>query len=95
MINVVVAKKRNFNITSNTTGGVINTITPVNLKNTPILYSGNTTIETIEATSLTQLNDVILPNSIANNMTLVFSSASNAFIVEDRSNNMILDGGIF
>ena len=41
MVNVVVTKPRNVKVSTNATAGIINTSTPVTLKNTPTLISGN------------------------------------------------------
>lgn len=90
MINVVVANKRNINVTVNSTAGIINTNNPVTLKNVPVIISE-------PATRLDKLLDVYANNEIEG-ATLVYDSATDKYIVEklDLDNTVgALNGGDF
>lgn len=86
MINVIVAQKRNINITINSTANVITSSTPVTLKN----------ISTKEG-RIDQLLDVNAINE-TDGATLVYDSSIDKYIVEklDLTNTVgPLDGGNF
>ena len=91
MTNIVVSKKRTILVSANTTGGIIDSTTPVKLQNTP------TIINNLGTSRLDQLVDVIA-NSEINGSTLVYDSATDKYIVEKLDlNNTVgsLDGGQF
>lgn len=88
MVNVVVSKKRTVQISSNSTAGIIDTTTPVILKNNPVLGA---------ATRLDTLTDVVANGEI-DGATLVYNSANDTYVVQklDLSNvTGDLDGGVF
>lgn len=92
MTNVIVAKQRVIQVTSNTLGGILTTNQPVTLRNTPMIVGSGS-----GATTLTQLSDVGVINA-ANGATLVFNNATGVFEVQpldisDVTGN--LDGGTF
>lgn len=89
MVNVVVGRKRTVQISANSTAGIIDTTTPVVIKNNPTLTTG--------ATRLDKLSDVVANNEI-DGATLVYNSANDTYIVQkldlsDVTGN--LDGGTF
>ena len=84
MVNVVVAKKRNIQITSNTTAGVINSVTPVTLKNTP----------TVTATRLENLQDIDFTNEV-DGAVLIYDANTNTYMFKTVAGLTGLDGGIF
>lgn len=90
MVNVVVARKRTVQVSSNATAGIIDTTVPVTLKNTPSLISGG-------ATRLDGLTDVVASGE-TNGATLVYEASTDKYIVKkldlaDVTGN--LDGGTF
>lgn len=90
MVNVVVARKRNVKISANATAGVIDTTTPVVLKNTPI--GGGTGV-----TRLDKLNDVVANNEVEG-ATLVYDSVTDTYVVKKLDISYVvgdLDGGTF
>lgn len=90
MTNVVVSRKRTIHIAANATAGVIDTSSPVVLKNTPVLSAGG-------ATRLDKLTDVQANNEI-NGATLVYDLETDTYVVQklDLSNvTGDLDGGTF
>jgi hypothetical protein len=89
MVNVVVGRKRTVQISTNATAGIIDTTTPVVLKNNPILGGG--------VTRLDRLTDVAA-NTEVNGATLVYNAANDTYVVQklDLSNvTGDLDGGTF
>ena len=89
MVNVVVSRKRTIQISANATAGIIDTSTPVVLKNTPIAAGA--------ATRLDRLTDVSANNEI-DGATLVYNAANDTYVVQklDLSNvTGDLDGGTF
>jgi hypothetical protein len=90
MVNVVVSRKRTVQISANATAGIIDTTTPVVLKNNPVVVSGG-------VTRLDKLTDVSANNEI-NGATLVYNAANDTYVVQklDLSNvTGDLDGGTF
>lgn len=88
MVNVVVSKKRSVQISSNATAGIIDTTTPVVLKNNPVLGA---------ATRLDRLSDVIANNEI-DGATLVYNSTNDTYVVKKLDLSDVvgdLDGGTF
>lgn len=89
MVNVVVSRKRNVKVTSNSTAGVIDTTVPVTLRNVPIVTNGIDTIDELHDVNLSQRND---------GSTLVYDEPSDKYIVKKIDFVDIvgdLDGGIF
>lgn len=89
MVNVVVSRKRNVKVSSNATGGVIDTTVPVTLKNTPVLSSGLDTID--------ELRDVRL-NQRTDGSTLIYDNITDTYEVKPLDfDNIVgdLDGGVF
>jgi hypothetical protein len=88
MVNVVVSRKRNIQVSSNT-AGVIDTTVPVTLKNVPTLVNGVDTIDELHDVNLAQRND---------GSTLVYDAPSDTYVVKKLEFVDIvgdLDGGIF
>lgn len=88
MVNVVVSKKRTVQISSNSTAGIIDTTTPVILKNNPVLGA---------ATRLDTLSDVVA-NSEIDGATLVYNSTNDTYVVKKLDLSDVvgdLDGGTF
>lgn len=80
MVNVVVARPRTIQVSSNSTSGVIDSATPVTIKKDGLTL----------ANRLDQLLDVN-PVGEANNATLVYNEESDTYIVKQID----LDGGFF
>lgn len=88
--NVVVANKRNVQVSANATMGIIDSTTPVTIINTPTLIS-------MGATRLSQLNDVNTSNKVQG-ATLVYESGNNTYVVTQLDMQYItggLQGGTF
>jgi hypothetical protein len=89
MVNVVVSRKRNVKVSSNATGGVIDTTVPVTLKNAPVLSSGLDTIDELRDVGLTQRSD---------GSTLIYDDSTDTYQVKHLNFVNIdgdLDGGVF
>jgi hypothetical protein len=89
MVNVVVGRKRTVQISTNATAGIIDTTTPVVLKNNPSIGGG--------VSRLDKLTDVAA-NTEINGATLVYNSANDTYVVQklDLANvTGDLDGGTF
>lgn len=89
MTNVVVSRKRTIQVSANATAGIIDTSTPVVLKNNPTIGGG--------VTRLDRLTDVAA-NTEVNGATLVYNAANDTYVVQklDLSNvTGDLDGGTF
>lgn len=89
MVNVVVSRKRNIKVTSNSTAGVIDTTVPVTLKNVPIITNGIDTIDELHDVNLTHRDD---------GSTLVYDQPSDTYVVKKIDFVDIagdLDGGTF
>jgi hypothetical protein len=89
MVNVVVSRRRNIKVSSNSTAGVIDTTVPVTLKNVPIISNGIDTIDEMHDVNLTQRND---------GSTLVYDEPSDTYVVKKIDFGDIvgdLDGGTF
>ena len=88
MTNVVVSRKRTIQVSANATAGIIDTSSPVTIKNTPSVSTPN---------RLDRLNDVVA-NTEVDGATLVYNSSNDTYIVQklDLSNvTGNLDGGTF
>lgn len=90
MVNVVVARKRTVQVSTNATSGIIDTTTPVTLKNVPIGTG---------VTRLDRLTDVDA-SSETDKATLVYNSVLDKYIVkklefDDLDGVIDVDGGIF
>ena len=91
MVNVVVGRKRNVQISANGTAGIIDTTVPVTLKNTPSIYSGG------GASRLDSLSDVVATGE-TNGAVPVYDSVTDKYLVQKLDlANVIgdLDGGTF
>lgn len=89
MVNVVVSRKRTIQISANATAGIIDTSTPVVLKNNPVTLGG--------ATRLDKLTDVAANNEV-NGATLVYNAANDTYVVQKLDISDVtgdLDGGTF
>ena len=88
MVNVIVGKKRNIQISTDETSGVISTSTPVTLKG-GVGLSGSTRLD--------RLTDVDATNEIAG-ATLVYNSPTDTYVVKKLEFDNVegnLDGGSF
>ena len=88
MVNVIVGRKRTVQVSTNTTAGVIDTSTPVVLKNAPTLSS---------ATRLDGLQDVVATGE-TDKATLVYDAATDKYVVKQLEFGDLtgdLDGGTF
>lgn len=88
MVNVVVGRKRTVQVSTNATAGIIDSTTPVVLKNAPTLAT---------ATRLDRLEDVNSTGEI-DKATLVYDAATDKYIVKQIEFDEIagdLDGGTF
>lgn len=81
MVNVIVARSRNIKVSSNATAGVLDSSTPVTIKNNP---------STNGITRLDSLVDVNASNE-TENATLVYDFETDTYVVKQ----MNLDGGTF
>ena len=91
MVNVVVGRKRTIRVSANATAGIIDSTTPVTIKNTPTLTT------TGASTRLDSLLDVN-PLGETDGATLVYDAAEDKYIVKklDLADvNGDLDGGTF
>lgn len=89
-INVLVARKRSVQVSTNATAGVIDTSTPITLKPIPSINSGG-------VDRLDKLIDVVANNE-SNGATLVYDSSNDKYIVKQLDLADItgsLDGGTF
>jgi len=89
MVNVVVSSKKSIRITANTTGEVIQTSTPVTLKNTTSLSN---------ASRLDQLADVLEPASPEDGSTLIYNASTDRYEVKKINLGEVegnLNGGTF
>lgn len=89
MVNVVVSRKRNVKVSSNATAGVIDTTTPVTLKNVPSIVSSADTIDELRDVGLTQRTD---------GSTLIYDNVTDTYQVKHLNFVNIdgdLDGGVF
>lgn len=90
MVNVVVGKKRTIQVSANATSGIIDTTTPVTIKNTPVIPGG-------AGSRIDRMIDVD-PIGETNGATLVYESASDKYIVKKLDLSDVtgdLDGGVF
>lgn len=89
MVNVVVSRKRTIQISANATAGIIDTSTPVVLKNNPVSIGG--------VTRLDKLTDVSA-NTEIDGATLVYNAANDTYVVQKLDISDVtgdLDGGTF
>lgn len=88
MTNVVVARKRTIQVSTNATAGIIDTSTPITLKNNQAVGG---------ITRLDQMLDVDASTE-ANGATLIYNSSIDKYIVKSLNFDDIsgdLDGGTF
>ena len=81
MVNVIVARSRNIKVSSNATAGVLDSSTPVTIKNNPSING---------ISRLDSLVDVNASNE-TDNATLVYDFETDTYVVKQ----MDLDGGTF
>lgn len=89
MVNVVVSRKRTIQISANATAGIIDTSSPVVLKNNPVIAGGTTRLD--------KLTDVSA-NTEVNGATLVYNAANDTYVVQKLDISNVtgdLDGGTF
>ena len=89
-INVVVARKRTVQVSTNATAGIIDSTTPVTLKPIPSLSSGGVDM-------FSKLKDVVTTIE-TNGSVPVYDSISNTYIVKPLDLSEVtgnLDGGTF
>jgi hypothetical protein len=88
MVNVVVARKRTIQVSTNATAGIIDSTTPVTLKNNPILTSGG-------VDRLDHLKDVDATTEL-DGSTLIYDAANDKYVVRKIDfGDVGLDGGDF
>jgi hypothetical protein len=83
MVNVIVARPRNIKVSSNATAGVLDSSTPVTIKNVSSAIGNG-------ITRLDSLVDVNASNE-TDNATLVYNFETDTYVVKQ----MDLDGGTF
>lgn len=83
MVNVIVARPRNIKVSSNATAGVLDSSTPVTIKNVSAAIGNG-------ITRLDSLVDVNASNE-TDNATLVYNFETDTYVVKQ----MNLDGGTF
>lgn len=83
MVNVIVARSRNIKVSSNATAGVLDSSTPVTIKNVPSAIGNG-------ISRLDSLVDVNASNE-TDNATLVYDFETDTYVVKQ----MDLDGGTF
>lgn len=92
MVNVIVGRKRDIHVSTNATGGIIDTAIPVTVKNTPTLGTLGTTQR------LDHLQDVSAANEITGAVP-VYDSSLDKYVVKkvDLGSDVVgdLDGGNF
>jgi hypothetical protein len=89
-INVVIAKKRIIKVSSNVSSGVIETTSPVTLKNIPTLSSAN-----VGAKRMADLEDVDASH-VANGDLIVYHTDTHKYVVEPLDlETGIIDSGEF
>lgn len=90
-VNVVVSRKRTVKVSTNATAGIIDTNTPVTLKNTPTISSGG--IDRFD-----NLKDVYAAGETTGAVP-IYDSATDKYVVKklDLSTDVVgdLDGGNF
>jgi len=89
-VNVIVARRRDIQISANATSGIIDTSSPVTLKPVPTIASGG-------VDRLDHLKDVSA-NTETDGATLVYDSGSDKYVVKklDLADVVgVLDGGDF
>lgn len=88
MVNVVVARKRTIQVSTNATAGIIDSTTPVVLKNTPTLISGG-------VDRLDHLKDVDATTEL-DGSTLIYDANTDKYVVRKIDfGDVGLDGGNF
>jgi len=88
MVNIVVSSKKAIRVTANTTGEVIQSSTPVTLKNTTKISAGR----------LDQLADVSEPATPEDGSTLVYNASTDTYEVKKVNLGEVegdLNGGTF
>jgi hypothetical protein len=91
-INVLVAKKRSIQVSTNATAGIIDTTVPVTIKTIPILSPTLNSSQTLES-----LKDVVATNESEGD-TLVYDSANKIWVSQKLDISYVtgnIDGGTF
>ena len=91
MVNVVVGRKKKIQVSVNASANVIETTTPVTLKNMPVLTNA------ASVNRIDKLEDVIATGEV-DGATLVYNEQLDRYVVEflDMSHvTGIVDGGVF
>lgn len=90
MVNVIVGRKRTIRVSANATAGVIDSVVPVTIKNTPVIQGG-------ASTRIDKMLDVD-PAGETNGATLVYQASTDKYIVKKLDLADVtgdLDGGTF
>jgi hypothetical protein len=88
MVNVVVSRKRTIQVSTNATAGIIDSTTPVVLKNNP-------TLTTNGVDRLDHLKDVDATTEL-DGSTLIYDAATDKYVVRKINfGDVALDGGGF
>ena len=88
MTNVIVARQRNIQVSSNATGGIIQTSVPVTIKGTPTLASGNTLLKIKNLQNVDSANE-------QDGSLLVYHANTAKWVAQKVELNSDLDGGTF
>jgi hypothetical protein len=89
--NVVVGRQRNIKVSTNATAGVIDSGSPVTLKNNPVLINGQGVDRLINLRDVDALDKT-------NGVTIVYDSLLNMYVAKKLDLNYItgvMDGGTF
>lgn len=88
MTNIIVSRKRTIQVSANGTGGIIDTSSPVVLKNNPFVV-GTSRLDTLADVAASGETD---------GATLVYNAANNTYVVKKLDLSDVtggLDGGTF
>lgn len=91
-VNIVVVRKREVQVSTNATAGVIDSNNPVSIKNNPTLYTAGGGVD-----KLTHLIDVDAVIKVEGD-TLVYQANTNMYVVKQLDLNYVtgeVDGGTF
>lgn len=92
IVNVIVVRKRDVQLTTNATAGIIDSTMPVVAKNNPTLYTAGGGVD-----KLTHLRDVDAAGKVEGD-TLVYQANINMYVVKKLDLDFItgeVDGGTF
>ena len=88
MTNVIVARQRNIQVSTNATGGIIQTSVPVTIKGTPTLASGNTLLKIENLQNVDSANE-------QDGSFLIYNANTAKWVARTVELNYDLDGGTF